>query len=197
MPPHICHVFIDGGYLRVEAAKRWNTPDVNPLNLAMGLVDSPMIQTWASASLRHNALLGRVTYYDGLPDDNEETDSKTDLENDAKKARDKYWRAIELLPDVHLGFGGLTGLKRKPRKQKGVDTLIAVDMLVGAFSELFDIAVLVAGDGDFTPVVEEVRRRGVMVAVVAVSESLSDDLLRVADRFVEINSAWVTPMKVE
>ncbi len=70
-------------------------------------------------------------------------------------------------------------------------------MLVGAFSGLFDIAVLVAGDGDFTPVVEEVRRRGVMVVVVAVSESLSDDLRRVADRFVEIDSQWLTPMKVE
>lgn len=36
----------------------------------------------------------------------------------------------------------------------------------------------------------------VMVVVAAVSESLSDDLLRVADRYIEIDSQWLTSMKV-
>ena len=90
----------------------------------------------------------------------------------------------------------MKGLKRKAR-QKGVDTLIAVDMLVGAFSGLFDVAVLVAGDADFIPVVEEVRRRGAMVAVAGVSTSVSGDLRRVADRYIELDSQWVTPMTVE
>ena len=88
-------------------------------------------------------------------------------------------------PDMHLGFGALRGLKRKAR-QKGVDAQIAVDMLVGAFSGLFDVAVLIAGDADFVPVVEEVKRRGVMVAVAASASSLAEDLLRVADRHVPI-----------
>ncbi len=68
---------------------------------------------------------------------------------------------------------------------------------MGAFSELFDIAVLVSGDADFTPVVEEVRRRGAMVAVAGVSTSVSGDLRRVADRYIELDSQWVTPMTVE
>ena len=74
-------------------------------------------------------------------------------------------------------------------RQKGVDTLMAVDMLVGAFSGLFDIAVLVAGDADFVPVVEEVKRRGVMVAVAGVRSSLADDLLRAADRFIDMKQS--------
>ena len=60
--------------------------------------------------------MGRVTYYDAMPDDGEEADLQ------------KYWDAVELLEDVHLGFGALTGLKKRVR-QKGVDALIAVDML--------------------------------------------------------------------
>ena len=181
-PPYSCHVFIDGGYVRV-LGDGWKIANVDPLQLARGVVNSPMVQTWAGDRTRNNALLGRVTYYDGLPDD----DEKTTLQ--------EYWQAIELLPDVHLGFGALKGLKR-PLRQKGVDTLIAVDMLVGAFSGLFDIAVLVAGDADFTPVVEEVRRRGVMVVVAASGASLSDDLRRVADRYVELvsGSGWLKPM---
>ncbi len=186
MYPHICHVFLDGGYIRA-LGDGWNVATVDPLELAKGLMDSSAVQTWAYDRTKHpNALLGRVTFYDALPDDDEETELQ------------KYWRAIELLPDVHLGFGALKGLKRRVRQQKGVDTLIAVDMLVGAFSGLFDIAVLVAGDADFTPVVEEVRRRGVMVVVAASEPSLSDDLRRVADRYVEIvsGSGWLRPMKI-
>ena len=185
MYPHICHFFIDGGYLRKEAAERWSTANVNPRNLATRVTGHPTVQSWAAVSTTaHNALLGRVTYYDGLPDDGEESE------------HEEYWRAIELLPDVHLGFGALRGLGRRVR-QKGVDTLIAVDMLVGAFSGIFDMAVLVSGDADFTPVVEEVRRRGVMVAVAGVSTSVSGDLRRVADRYIELDSQWVMPMTVE
>jgi len=180
----MCHVFIDGGYLREEAASRWNTANVNPRNLAVRLIETPRVQDWAADRMSSaNALLGRVTYYDGLPDEGGESPHRA------------YWRAIELLPDVHLGFGALRGLGRRPR-QKGVDTLLAVDMLVGAFSGLFDIAVLVSGDADFTPVVEEVGRRGIMVAVAAVSGTLSDDLRRAADRFIEIDSQWLTSMDI-
>lgn len=92
MYPHICHVFIDGAYLRVEAESRWNTADVNALNLANKLMDSTAVQTWAYDRSRHpNALLGRITYYDARPGEDEEA------------VREAYWRAIELLPDVHLG----------------------------------------------------------------------------------------------
>jgi uncharacterized LabA/DUF88 family protein len=69
-----------------------------------------------------------------------------------------------------------------PRRQKKVDGLIAVDMIVGAFTNLFHVAILVAGDSDFVPVVDEVRRRGVMVVIAGVQESLADELKRAADR---------------
>ena len=179
MYPHLCYFFFDGGYLR-GLARDWKIPAPDPRILASGLYDDPKVQTWASDPTKHrNALMGRITYYDAIPDD--ENNTNTDLEN--------YWSAIEVLDDVHLGFGTLKGLKRKVR-QKGVDALIAVDMLTGAFSGLFDIAVLVAGDADFVPVVEEVKRRGVMVVVAASKESLSDLLQRVADRFIEIPRDW-------
>ena len=120
-----------------------------------------------------NAFLGRVIFYDALPD------------SGADPQLDAYWKAIELQDDTHLGFGALRGLKKKAR-QKGVDVQIAVDMLTGAFAGAFDIAVLIAGDADFVPVVEEVKRRSVMVVVAAEATSMAEDLRRVADRHVEI-----------
>ena len=178
MHPHLAHVFVDGGYLRV-LAREHNQLLVNPRDLASQLMKSGAVQTWAfNPGQDPNAFLGRVQYYDALPDD----------ASPQKEESEAYWREVEKLEDVHLGFGALRGLKRNMR-QKGVDTLMAVDMLVGAFSGLFDIAVLVAGDADFVPVVEEVKRRGVMVAVAGVRSSLADDLLRAADRFIDMKQS--------
>jgi uncharacterized LabA/DUF88 family protein len=184
MYPHVAHIFIDGGYLRA-VGRESSVPYPNPRYLAKKVVESSTVQGWASDPTGHaNALLGRVTYYDALP----ETGA-------ADPDVDRYWQSIELQEDVHLGFGALRGLKRKAR-QKGVDVQLAVDMLVGAFSSVFDIAVLVAGDADFVPVVEEVKRRGVMVAIVAEPKSLADDLRRVADRHVSLtpNSGLLASM---
>jgi uncharacterized LabA/DUF88 family protein len=184
MYPHLAHVFIDGGYLRA-LAKDLHGKLIDPRRLAMLLCDHRQIQSWAQNRYQGTGtLLGRINYYDALPD-----------QRPASAATESYWKAIELEDDVHLGFGALRGLQRKMR-QKGVDTLLAVDMLVGAFSSLFDVAILLAGDADFVPVVEEVRRRGVMVVIAGVNASVSDDLRRVADRFIDIpvNEDWLHPM---
>lgn len=188
MFPHLAYVFIDGAYLRKLAHDR-NLKAPNPLHVGQELVRHGKVQTWAYDPSRDpNALLGRITYYDAIPDD----------EDTLHPELDEYWKAIELLDDVHLGFGALKGLKKNKLRQKGVDALIAVDMLAGAFSNLFDIAILLAGDADFVPIVEEVKRRGVMVSIAADLASLSDELRRSADRILEISpgSSLLQPMNV-
>lgn len=188
MYPHIAQVFMDGGYVR-ELSKEHPGALPDPYSLAKGLVESSQVQTWAYDPSRHpNAFLSRITYYDALPNESATPEEKARIE--------EYWRTIEKLNDVHLGFGELRGLKRKVR-QKGVDTLIAVDMVAGAYSQLFDIAVLVAGDADFVPVVEEVKRRGVMVAIAGRSNSTSSELMAAADRFIEIlpQAQWLVAMR--
>lgn len=187
MYPHLAQVYIDGGCLRA-LSKRRGLSHLDPKALARGLVSSAQVQTWAYNPMTDpNAFLARISYYDALPDDGAEPSE--DLQ--------PYWKAIELQDDVHLGFGRLRGLQKKVR-QKGVDTLMAVDMLVGAFSGTFDIAILVASDADFVPVVEEVKRQGVMVAVGADSSFLAEDLRRVADRFIDIplGSQWLQDMRI-
>jgi uncharacterized LabA/DUF88 family protein len=70
-------------------------------------------------------------------------------------------------------------------------------MLVGAFSGLFGIALLVAGDSDYVPVVEEVKRRGVMVVIAAEKKSVADDLRRVADRYIEFTPSFFEPLQID
>jgi uncharacterized LabA/DUF88 family protein len=171
------YCFVDGGHLRA-AAKKYKQPLVDPRVLAENITGSSFVQGWrrpgmgggskAYASLSEVGL-GRVLYYDARPDDS----------SASVAAIEEYWKAVELLPDTEIGFGALRG---RPRRQKRVDGLIAVDMMVGAFTSLFQIAILVAGDSDFVPVVNEVRRRGVMVVIAGVRESLADELKRAGDR---------------
>ena len=169
---HLAHVFIDGGYLRHLASDN-NRPLYNPRSLSSQIVEHREIQSWAGIQTAIlNVRLARIIYYDAKSDEQEDEELKD------------YWAAVELLPDVELGFGSVRG---RPRRQTAVDTLIAVDMVVGAFTKLFSVAVLLSGDSDFVPVVDEVRRCGVMVVVAADQESLAEDLRRAADRFVPID----------
>jgi uncharacterized LabA/DUF88 family protein len=172
------YCFIDGGYLRA-VARQYGKPLVDPRLLADRVAYSGIVQTWrrpgvnagftkGNSGLRETGL-ARVVYYDARPDE-KDYDSSPIAE---------YWKAVEVLPETEIGFGALRG---RPRRQKKVDGLIAVDMMVGAFTNLFEVAILIAGDSDFVPVVDEVRRRGVMVVIAAVSGSLADELKRAADR---------------
>ncbi len=54
---------------------------------------------------------------------------------------------------------------KKTLKAKGVDIALATDFLSNAFHDNYDIAYLVAGDGDYIPMVEEVKRLGKIVYV--------------------------------
>lgn len=163
------HAFVDGGYIRAEAAKRgcsWPNPHL--------IASNSFAIAFRSTGVSTN-VLSRITYYDALPDEGEPSPDMA-----------RYWSTIERIDDCQLGFGALRGVGRK-RRQKGVDTLLSVDMLVGAFERLFDVAILVAGDADFVPAVLEVKRRGVRVLVVG-ADGFAEDLIRAADRVIRLGS---------
>lgn len=185
------HAFIDGGYLK-RVGEKFGVAWPCPSNIAQLLTYNGVVHHWDRVS---ESLLGRVTYYDGLM-----VDDAVDSEEQKRRLeqRKKYWDYIEVQHVTHLGFGyARRGRDRDAMKlrQKAVDTLLAVDMLVGAFDRTYDLALLVAGDADFVPVVEEVRRRGRWVVVGAEEETLSADLRRAADRVQEIKKAPANPMQ--
>jgi len=70
--------------------------------------------------------------------------------------------------------------------QKGVDTLLASDMITQAFKGNYDVAVLVSGDGDFEPVVEAVKEAGKNVVVAAFNVSRSRALFKSADDWIDL-----------
>ena len=170
------YVYVDGAYLREEGA-RISIPFPNPKTMVEWIVQA--IQG-IGGPVRHR----RTSFYDAEPSD-----------QPSSPALEQYWEFIEDQPDTDLRFGELRGKPRRQR-QKGVDVLLAVDMLSASFRQVFDIAVLVAGDADFVPLVHEVRRLGVTVVVAGVTRSMARELQIAADRFVALDSvscpAWAT-----
>lgn len=66
-------------------------------------------------------------------------------------------------------------------KEKGIDVMLATDLLWGAWSDLYDTAILVSGDADFSYAVRKVKDTGKRVIVAQFSRSLASSLRDAAD----------------
>lgn len=81
------------------------------------------------------------------------------------------------------------------RHQKGVDTLIALDMVRLAGRSVCSTAVLVAGDRDLAEVVRTVQDFGVRVLVASpIGASIARELAQLADGLIEIYSDTLQDM---
>jgi uncharacterized LabA/DUF88 family protein len=83
----------------------------------------------------------------------------------------------------------------KERAVKGLDIALARDMLSHAFRDNYDVAVLFGGDGDYVPLVHEVKRLGKLFYVAFFDDgTLSRELKLAADRFIDLRGmltqAW-------
>jgi|SoiMetStandDraft_2_1073263.scaffolds.fasta_scaffold116020_1 uncharacterized LabA/DUF88 family protein len=83
--------------------------------------------------------------------------------------------------------------KKKDGKEKGVDIALTKEMLVNAFNQNFDIGYLIAGDGDYVGLVNEVKRYGPIVRGIFFQHGLSNDLRLAFDSFEYFNDdIWST-----
>lgn len=80
-------------------------------------------------------------------------------------------------------------------QQKGVDTLIALDMVRLASRSAFGTAILISGDRDLAEVVRTVQDYGITVIIATPNrKSVAGEVLQIADGIVEIASGDVRKM---
>lgn len=80
--------------------------------------------------------------------------------------------------------------KKIEGKSKGVDVTLAKDVLCHAFRGNYELGILVAGDRDYVPLVEEMKRLGRIVCLCffeAQGGGLSEELRLTADSFVPMD----------
>lgn len=140
-------------------------PGVKPTCALTNAADSPM-------KVQDHAI--RAYYYTSLTGD----------ETQVLSVKQALWS---------LGFHPEVFKKGRPEdKAKGVDIALAKDFLSHAFLDNYDAAVLVAGDGDYVPLITEVKRLGKVVYVVFFRDcGLSTELQLAADMFFEMEDFFL------
>ena len=116
--------------------------------------------------------LFRVYYYNVLRD--------MDRNPQAYQDQQKFLSALYNTPylEVRLGTSKMRG---DVVVEKGVDIMVATDLLKQARDNLYDVAILVSGDGDFAYAVQAVKDLGKHVEIAAFPSNLSWELANVAD----------------
>lgn len=92
------------------------------------------------------------------------------------------------------GFEPRLFRRLKGGRSKAVDLALATDVLTLAGEGSYEVAVIFAGDGDYVPVVEAVKRLGRHVVVgffEGAKNGLSDELRIAADDFVDLTPRLV------
>jgi uncharacterized LabA/DUF88 family protein len=102
------------------------------------------------------------------------------------KSQQRFISYLQDIPNVHVKFGRL--IKRgETLVEKTLDVLIAIDMVKYAYQNQYDIAILVSGDGDFSPAIEAVKEIGKQTETAFFPNETSIYLRHLSDRFIELN----------
>ncbi len=174
-PRPIEYLFVDGAYLKksyAEASRQHfnNEPfQMDFRKLAGGFT--------------------KVFYYDCLaPRDNGEGEEEYGKRIDKQK---EFHNELRQLPGFHVYEGTTSGVGGKAR-QKQVDIMIAVHILLHTIRGNMQKTTLLAGDLDFKPVVDALVQEGMYVTLWYEPRSASKNLIYAADaqKIIDARVIW-------
>lgn len=171
-----CYVYIDAGYVRATLKQAGVQDEFDPRAYANYVGDQRFMNTtlWALQPTR-------IFVYDAVDDDPQTPEAAHEAQR-----RTAHLARVQRLPDTHVVTGFLRRGQRGQRQQKGVDVALAVDALEAASAQRVKAIALVAGDADFAPLADAVRRAGPHVIVIAFPSSLAAELRAAADRVISL-----------
>ncbi|NPA53020.1 MAG: NYN domain-containing protein [Aquificae bacterium] len=141
--------------------------------------------------LRRDRWLLRAYFYTGIPADR-------NLPPEIYQQFKKQQNFLNELSNIGIKVKTMP-LKRTPEGfiEKGIDILLATDMVSLAFRDAYDTAILVSGDSDYVPVVEEIQTLGKRVENVTFKRESSFHLRKVCDSYLildEIKDEFTTSL---
>jgi uncharacterized LabA/DUF88 family protein len=136
-------IFIDGGYIREIFKDKFGHDNIDFYKLVNIMNELP----FRGKSIQGELL--RAYYYDAIVEQSEDPH----LFNKQRA----YFDSIEQSPDVEVRLGRLLKTHTGFYRQKGVDVLLAIDMLSMAFQNHYEIAIFLGGDDDFVDLINAVK----------------------------------------
>lgn len=166
-------VFVDGGYLRAGLRTKFQNDEISIdgfRDFVYDLVNRISVR-------RTVGELIRTYFYDSIVDENEK---------EKREEQKQFFSSLRQVPSCTVRLGRLVKTKQGYR-QKGVDILMAIDMLTKAYENHYEIAILIAGDGDFADLVEAVKNTGKRVYGAYIQDHVSDKLLESFDLRISLS----------
>ncbi len=103
----------------------------------------------------------------------------------------KFFNELSEIPDFKVVLCKLRKHKRKDGNfvfdVKGDDVHLAVDLVSGAYEDLYDTAIIVSGDEDFIPAIKKAQKLGKKVVNAYFKSSSSASLKKTCDDFIYMN----------
>jgi len=180
-------ILIDGAYLEMLMIKEHDRAQVDYHKLALGL-----IKRVSRHAGQHIDLL-RTYYYHALPWSPPDPD-EDERERVAKKRG--FFHRLEFLPRFSVKLGRtqrvLNDDGSTTYQQKGVDVMLAADMVYLASRGLIDHIILLAPDADYAPAVRLVKELGVVVHLVHGGNlAASTEMRKECDERIELDPEFV------
>ena len=116
--------------------------------------------------------LFRTYYYNILQDPNKWVETY--------KEQHEFIEVLNKTPYLEVRLGSTKVAQGVP-VEKGIDVMLATDLLYFAWNNSYDVAVLVSGDSDFGYALQAVKNMGKHVEVAYFENVVSKDLLDIAD----------------
>ena len=170
-------IFIDGGYLGKILQKYNHNIDFSRLAREMSQ-DKEILRTY---------------YYNCLP---YQSNPPTQEEKERFSKAQKFHYALERLPRFEVREGRLAR-RGNEYEQKGIDTLLSIDMVNLSASGKISDAVLLAGDSDFIPAVRVSKEHGVNIFLYHDRDksNFHDALWRICDERIAIDLIFLDKVK--
>jgi uncharacterized LabA/DUF88 family protein len=127
--------------------------------------------------------LFRTYYYNVLQDATQKPDGY--------REQQEFLDQLRKTPYLEIRLGSIKVSQGIP-VEKGIDIMLATDLLYFAWNDFYDVAVLVSGDSDFAYALQAVKNMGKHVEVAYFETGASKDLLSVADNRYLLNRAFFT-----
>jgi len=99
---------------------------------------------------------------------------------DSYKEQQEFLDILRKTPYLEVRLG-TTKIAQGIPVEKGIDIMLATDLLYFAWNNFYDVAILVSGDSDFAYALQAVKNMGKHVEVAYFESGVSKDLLEAAD----------------
>jgi uncharacterized LabA/DUF88 family protein len=169
-------IFVDGENLAIRY--KAELADRKPVSHVVHVTDTMVWSNYASRQNGPQEFVRRYYYTSARGDE----DARDQLEIQLK---DLGIEAPRVFP------------RKKTGRSKRVDITLATEMLTHAHRGNYDIAVLVAGDEDYVPLIEAVKQEGKRVAVWALESGLSPAIKKAADHYWNIGELLFRERKTD